>query len=141
MDLAATLPHVNAALNGATATLLIVARVLIAQRRIEAHRRAMIGALVVSALFLASYLAYHYIAPIFVFRGHGWVRPVYYALLVSHVALAALSAPLILGVAWLGLHRSDARHRALARWTWPLWMYVSVSGVAVYLMLYQIYRG
>lgn len=141
MDVAGTLPHVNAALNGATAALLIAARMLIARRRIEAHRRAMIGALVVSALFLGSYLAYHYAAPIFVFRGHGWVRPVYYALLVSHVALAALSAPLILRVAWLGLHRSDSRHRALARWTWPLWMYVSVSGVVVYLMLYQIYLG
>ena len=139
MTLANVLPHVNAALNGATAALLVGARVLIAQRRILAHRRTMIAALAVSAVFLVSYIAYHVAAPIFVFRGHGAVRPIYYALLISHVLTAALSIPLILAAAWFGLRRVDGRHRAIARWTWPLWMYVSVSGVVVYLMLYQIY--
>ena len=139
MDPASLLPHLNAALNAVSAVLLLAARILIARRRIDAHRRAMLAALGVSALFLVSYLAYHYAAPIFVFRGQGAIRGVYYALLVSHVVLAALALPLVLATAWFGLRRVDARHRALARWTWPLWMYVSVSGVVVYWLLYQAY--
>ena len=139
MDPAQLLPHLNAALNAVSAVLLLAARILIARRRIDAHRRAMLAALGVSALFLVSYLAYHYAAPIFVFRGQGAIRGVYYALLVSHVVLAALALPLVLATAWFGLRRVDARHRALARWTWPLWMYVSVSGVVVYWLLYQAY--
>ena len=139
MDPAQLLPHLNAALNAVSAALLLAARILIARRRIDAHRRAMLAALGVSALFLVSYLAYHYAAPIFVFRGQGAIRGVYYALLVSHVVLAALALPLVLATAWFGLRRVDARHRALARWTWPLWMYVSVSGVVVYWLLYQAY--
>ena len=139
MDLANLLPHINATLNALAAVLLIVARVFIAQQRISAHRNTMLAALLVSALFLVSYITYHYVAPIFVFRGQGWIRPVYYVLLISHVLIAPLAIPLILGIAWFGLHRVDARHRALARWTWPIWMYVSVTGVLVYLMLYQFY--
>lgn len=139
MDTANTLPHLNAFLNTVTMVLLVTAFVLIRQRRIDAHRRAMIAALTVSALFLVSYLIYHFSAPIFVFRGEGVVRPIYYALLISHVVLAAVATPMILVTAWRGLNRIDARHRALARWTWPLWMYVSVSGVIVYLLLYHVY--
>jgi uncharacterized membrane protein YozB (DUF420 family) len=141
MQLANLLPHINASLNATCAVLLVVARVFIAQGRIAEHRRTMIGALLVSALFLVGYIAYHYSSPIFVFRGHGWIRPVYYALLISHVLVAALAVPLVLTTAWFGLNRIDARHRALARWTWPVWMFVSASGVIVYLMLYHIYRG
>jgi putative membrane protein len=137
---AEVLPHVNASLNAVACALLVVARVHVGRGRIARHRTAMLGALAVSALFLVSYIAYHFTAPIFVFRGEGLVRPFYYALLISHVVLAALAIPLILATAWLGLRRADARHRALARWTWGLWMYVSLSGVLVYLMLYQIYR-
>lgn len=139
MDAAQVLPHLNASLNLIAASLLVVARVRIARRQIEGHRRAMVAALVVSALFLVSYLAYHHLAPIFVFRGQGWIRPVYYALLVSHVVLAALAIPAIIATAWMGWRRRDQRHRALARWVWPLWMYVSASGVLVYLLLYQLY--
>jgi uncharacterized membrane protein YozB (DUF420 family) len=139
MDTANTLPHLNAFLNTVTMVLLVTAFVLIRRRRIDAHRRAMIAALAVSALFLVSYLIYHFSAPIFVFRGEGVVRPIYYALLISHVVLAAVATPMILVTAWRGLNRIDARHRALARWTWPLWMYVSVSGVIVYLLLYHVY--
>lgn len=139
MDTASTLPHVNAFLNSVTIVFLVAAFWLIRQKRIEAHRKAMLGALAVSALFLASYLTYHFTAPIFVFQGEGLVRPFYYALLISHVILAALATPLILVTAWRGLKRTDTRHRALARWTWPLWMYVSVSGVAVYAILYHVY--
>jgi len=115
MDLANLLPHINATLNALAAVLLIVARGFIAQQRISAHRNTMLAALLVSALFLVSYITYHYVAPIFVFRGQGWIRPVYYVLLISHVLIAALAIPLILGTAWFGLHRVDARHRALAR--------------------------
>jgi putative membrane protein len=139
MDAANLLPHVNASLNALSSVLLVAGRVLIAQRRIAAHRRAMLGALAVSAVFLVSYIAYHYAAPIFVFRGQGPIRAVYYVLLVSHVVLAALALPLVLATAWFGLNRVDVRHRGLARWVWPLWMYVSVSGVVVYLLLYLVY--
>ena len=139
MDAAQLLPHVNATLNGIACTLLLVARWQIGQRRIDAHRRTMLAALGVSALFLVSYIAYHYAAPIFVFRGQGWIRPVYYALLISHVLLAALAIPLVATTAWQGYHRRDSRHRSIARWTWPLWMYVSASGLLVYLLLYQLY--
>lgn len=134
------LPHVNATLNALGASLLIGARVLIAQRRVDAHRRAMLAALAVSALFLAGYIAHHIASPITRFGGEGLVRPFYYTLLISHVLLAATAIPLILVTAVLGWRRRDSSHRRWARWTWPLWMYVSLSGVAVYLMLYQVYR-
>jgi len=140
MDLANLLPHVNATLNAIATALLLVARVMIANGRIAAHKRAMLAALAVSALFVITYVTYHYVAPIYVFRGYGWIRPVYYTLLISHVLLAALAIPLILTTVGFGLRRIDTRHRAWARWTWPLWMYVSVSGVVVYLLLYQLYN-
>lgn len=139
MDAPQLLPHLNAALNASAAGLLILARWQIGRRRIDAHRRTMLAALGVSALFLVSYIAYHHAAPIFVFRGQGWIRPVYYALLVSHVLLAALAIPLVAATAWRGHRRRDTRHRAIARWTWPLWLYVSASGLLVYLLLYQLY--
>lgn len=137
-DTANTLPHLNALLNATTMVLLLLALAFIRARRIFAHRRAMIGAICVSAVFLVSYLVYHFTAPIFVFRGEGLVRPAYYALLVSHVAAAAMVTPMILMTAWRGLS-GDARHRAIARWTWPLWMYASVSGIVVYALLYHVY--
>ena len=140
MEPAQVLPHVNATLNAISVVLLVAARILIAQRRIDAHRRMMLAALTVSALFLVGYIIYHVTSPIFVFRGTGLVRPIYYALLISHVVLAALALPMILVTAVLGLRRRDRRHRRRPGWTWPLWMYVSLSGVVVYLMLYQIYR-
>src|SRR3546814_13763109 len=90
---------------------------MIAKGQIAAHRRAMLAALAVSALFVVTYLTYHYVAPIYVFRGYGWIRPVYYTLLISHVVLAALAIPLILTTVGLGLRRIDTRHRAWARWT------------------------
>lgn len=139
MDIVSQLPHINAALNATASALLVVGRVQIARRRIAAHRAAMLAAVCVSLLFLVSYIGYHVSAPIFVFRGQGLVRPVYYLLLISHVVLAAVAMPLVLVTIWRGLHRDDARHRRWARWTWPVWMYVSVTGVVVYLMLYQIY--
>ena len=138
MEPASILPHFNAMLNGLLIILLVAARVLVAKGRIEAHRRAMLSALAVGGLFLLSSIAYHASSPIFVFRGQGAVRTVYYVILISHVILAAVSLPLILVTAWLGLRRIVPRHARWARWTWPIWMYVSVTGVAVYMMLYQI---
>ena len=129
MSLATFLPHVNAALNATTAALLLVGRVQIARRRVAAHRAFMLAAFAVSVLFLVGYITYHVSAPIFEFRGRGAIRPVYYALLVSHVLLAALAIPVILLTVWRGLHRDDLRHRRVARWTWPLLIYVSASGV------------
>lgn len=140
MNTAEILPHVNALLNASAFTLLLAARVHIARCRIDSHRRFMIGALAVSAVFLVSYLVYHFTAPIYVFRGEGLIRPVYYVLLVSHVTLAALALPAILTTAILGWLRRDGRHRRWARWTWPLWVYVSISGVVVYLMLHHLYQ-
>lgn len=139
MELAKLLPHVNAGLNASAAVFLVLARVRIARGQIAAHRQAMLIALAISTLFLIGYLTYHSIAPIYVFRGQGWIRPIYYALLISHVIIAALAIPMIAITAWFGLHRRDDRHRATARWTWPVWMFVSVSGVLVYVLLYQIY--
>jgi uncharacterized membrane protein YozB (DUF420 family) len=140
MGISTQLPHINAALNAVTGVLLLIGRVRIARRRVAAHRAAMLAAVGVSVLFLVGYITYHLSAPIFVFRGHGLIRPVYYTLLISHVLLAAAAIPLVLVTVWRGLHRDDVRHRRWARWTWPVWMYVSVSGVVVYLMLYRIYR-
>lgn len=138
MELTNTLPHLNAVFNFTAAGLLVVGRMRIARGDVEAHRRAMIAALAVSALFLVSYLAYHASSPIYFFRGQGGMRYFYYVLLISHVVLAALALPLILVTAWLGLKRIVPRHPRWARWTWPIWMYVSLTGVAVYLMLYLI---
>jgi uncharacterized membrane protein YozB (DUF420 family) len=140
MGILTQLPHINAALNLTASVLLLIGRARIAQRRVAAHRAVMLAAVGVSVLFLVGYITYHLSAPIFVFRGHGLIRPVYYALLISHVLLAAVAIPLVLVTVWRGLHRDDVRHRRWARWTWPVWIFVSVSGVVVYLMLYQIYR-
>lgn len=137
MEPASTLPHLNAVLNCTAAMLLVAGRWRIARGDVEAHRRAMIAALGVSALFLVSYLAYHATSPIYLFRGQGGIRTFYYALLISHVLLAAVSLPLILTTAWLGLRRRIPTHPRVARWCFPIWMYVSLSGVWVYLMLYQ----
>ncbi|MFO1071135.1 MAG: DUF420 domain-containing protein [Steroidobacteraceae bacterium] len=140
MDIVSQLPHINAALNATASVLLVIGRIQIARRRIAAHRLAMLGAVGVSVLFLISYISYHVSAPIFEFRGQGLVRPVYYAFLISHVVLAAVAAPMVLATIWRGLRREDLRHRRWARWTWPVWMYVSASGVLVYFMLYNIHR-
>jgi len=105
----------------------------------EVHKRFMISAFAVSTVFLVSYVVYHFRVGHVAFQGQGWVRPVYFALLLSHTVLAIVIVPLILITlrrAWL--EKFD-RHRAIARWTLPLWFYVCVTGVIVYLMLYQIY--
>jgi putative membrane protein len=130
-------PALNATLNGTSAALLLTGRVLIARGRITAHRACMIAAVVASALFLGCYLYFHAHVGDIHFLGQGWVRWIYYPILASHVSLAIVIVPLAVITLTRGLKARYDKHRAIARWTWPLWMYVSVTGVIVYFMLYQ----
>jgi len=130
-------PALNATLNGTSAVLLITGRVLIARNRIAAHRACMIAAVTASALFLGCYLFFHYEAGNVRFLGQGWSRPVYFSILISHTLLAIVNVPLIIITLMRGLGGRYAQHRAIARWTFPLWLYVCVTGVVVYFMLYQ----
>jgi len=130
-------PALNATLNGTAAVLLFTGRLLIAQKKIAAHRVCMIAAMVASALFLGCYLFFHYEVGNVRFLGEGWSRPVYFTILISHVTLAIVIVPLAIITLNRGLRERYAMHRAIAKWTWPLWMYVSITGVIVYFMLYQ----
>lgn len=134
-----SLPALNATLNGTAAVLLLMGRRQIRLRQIEAHRRTMIAAFAVSTLFLASYVIYHLEVGSVRFQGQGIVRPIYFVLLISHVVLAAVQLPLVLTTLVLGLRRRDATHRRWARWTYPVWLYVSTTGVVIYLMLYHLF--
>jgi protein SCO1/2/putative membrane protein len=136
------LAAVNARLNALCAVLLIAGYFAIRKRQETLHKVLMLAALAVSIVFLASYLFYHIVVlerqPT-LFSGGGWVRPVYYVILLSHTVLAALVAPLALYVAYQGLRDRRPRHVKIARWTLPIWLYVSITGVVVYVMLYQLY--
>jgi putative membrane protein len=132
-------PGINAALNGASAVLITTARVLIQQKKIRLHRMLMIAAVVTSSLFLISYVYYHLHVRSVHFPGQGWVRPLYFTILFSHTLLAAMVVPLVLTSLSLGLRERFDRHRRISRWTFPVWLYVSVTGVVVYVMLYKIY--
>jgi putative membrane protein len=135
----ADLPTLNAVLNGTTTVLLLVGRRFIRHGRVRAHRRTMLAAFGTSCLFLVSYLVYHAQAGSRHFPGHGTVRVVYLAILASHTVLAAAIVPLVLVTLWRGLSGNYQKHKAIARITWPLWLYVSVTGVVIYLMLYVVY--
>jgi uncharacterized membrane protein YozB (DUF420 family) len=130
-------PALNATLNGTSAVLLFTGRMLIMRGKIAAHRACMIAAMISSAVFLACYLFFHYEAGNIRFLGEGWVRPVYFTILISHVTLAIVIVPMAIITLSRGLRARYVKHRAIARWTWPLWMYVSITGVIVYFMLYQ----
>jgi uncharacterized membrane protein YozB (DUF420 family) len=130
------LPTLNALLNSLCAVLLLLGFVFIRQGRINAHRLCMAAALVTSTVFLTSYLIYHAHVGSKPFLGTGWIRPVYFTILISHTILAAAIVPLVIVTLIAALRGRFERHRAIARWTWPLWMYVSVTGVVIYLMLY-----
>jgi uncharacterized membrane protein YozB (DUF420 family) len=132
-------PAINASLNGVSAVLLTTGRVLIRKKRVAEHRVCMISAVITSAIFLACYLYYHAHVRSVHFPGRGWIRPVYFSILISHTILAAAVPPLALITLTLGLRSKFDRHRRIARWTFPIWLYVSVTGVIVYLLLYQIY--
>jgi uncharacterized membrane protein YozB (DUF420 family) len=133
------LPALNATLNATSAMLLIAGYRFIRRRQITAHKRCMLAAGATSALFLVSYLTYHYYVGSMPFRGQGWVRPLYFTILISHTTLAAAIVPLVL-ITLLRAWKADfVSHARLARWTWPIWMYVSVTGVIIYVMLYQLF--
>lgn len=132
-------PALNAGLNGASAVLITTGRVLIRHKQVRLHRACMITAVATSSLFLASYLYYHAHVGSVHFPGQGWIRPVYFTILISHTLLAAAVVPLVLASLTLGLRSSFVRHRRISRWTFPVWLYVSVTGVIVYILLYQVY--
>jgi uncharacterized membrane protein YozB (DUF420 family) len=132
------LPTVNAVLNTTSAVLLLGGWWLIRHGRRDAHRLAMLAALTTSTLFLVSYLAYHFEVGSVRFTGAGAIRAVYLSILLSHTVLAAVIVPLVLVTVWRALGGRFAAHRALARYTLPLWLWVSVSGVVVYWMLYRL---
>lgn len=132
------LPALNALLNTASAILLVTGYRFIRQGRRDAHRAAMTAALIVSAVFLASYLVYHARVGSVKFQKTGWIRPVYFTILISHTVLAACVAPMALLTVWRAWKGRFDRHRRLASITLPLWLYVSVTGVAVYVMLYRL---
>jgi putative membrane protein len=133
------LPALNATLNAISAAFLITGYILIRQGRYRLHKRCMLGALTTSTLFLISYLVYHYNVGSRPFPGTGVVRYVYLSILLTHVVLAATILPLALVTTGRGLREQYGKHVKVARWTLPLWLYVSVTGVIIYLMLYQLY--
>ena len=134
----ADLPALNATLNAASAVLLTIGWILIKSGWITAHKRCMISAFVTSSLFLVSYVTYHAQAGSKPFTGTGAMRTLYFSILIPHVVLAAAVVPLALVTLTRGLRRQDDRHRRIAKWTLPIWLFVSVTGVVVYLMLYQM---
>lgn len=133
------LPHLNACLNGTSALLLIAGYLSIRSGKIAAHRACQITALVVSIIFLASYVTYHFNHGATRFMGQGFVRPLYFTILISHTILAIAIVPLVIITFYRAFRMDFVRHRKIARVTLPLWLYVSITGVVVYLMLYQIY--
>lgn len=138
-DYISYLPHLNACLNTTSAIFLIAGYGFIRAGRISLHRNCQITAVLTSTLFLVSYLTYHYYHGDTRFLGQGIIRPFYFTVLISHVVLAVVIVPLVLVTLYRALRFDFIRHRRIARWTLPLWLYVSVTGVIVYLMLYHIY--
>jgi putative membrane protein len=132
------LPAVNASLNALSTVFLTLGYIFIKQRKQNAHRNCMVAALITSTIFLASYLTYHFaVKAVTKFQGQGIVRPIYFLILITHVILAVVIVPLILVTLNRALKQRWELHKKISRWTWPLWMYVSVTGVVVYMMLYQ----
>ncbi len=131
------LPTLNAALNLCASMLLLFGFISIKRKRRETHKKFMIAALLVSALFLTSYLIYHYFAGSTPYPHFDWTRPFYFAILIPHIILAAVQLPFILIMVWRAIRKEFDKHKKIARWIWPVWMFVSISGVLVYLMLYH----
>lgn len=134
-----SLPAINAFLNGLSAVLLFSGYMFIRRGKVPYHRACMLSAFISSSIFLASYLYFHFHAGMVRFSGQGLVRPVYFALLTTHTILAIVIVPMVLIALYRALTCQFVRHRAIARWTYPLWMYVSVTGVIIYWMLYRLY--
>ena len=137
----AIFPVINATLNGTSAALLVVGHGFIQRGRMAAHRAVMLTAVVTSSLFLTSYLYYHFHVGSVPFQGHGWWRPVYFTILISHTVLAVSIVPLVIITLTRALRERYDRHRAIAGWTYPLWLYVSVTGVVIYFMLYHLFTA
>jgi putative membrane protein len=135
----ASLPAINASLNGASAAFLLLGYFFIRKHQIMAHRISMITAFICSVAFLTFYLYFHFHAGLVRFGGQGWIRPVYFTLLTSHTILAVIIVPLVLVTLTRALREKFDRHRAIARWTLPLWLYVSITGVVIYWLLYRAY--
>lgn len=137
------LPTLNAMLNASSGILIVIGFIMIRRRRILAHRACMLGAITCSSLFLISYVVYHvgFGAGVTRFTGTGWVRAAYHTVLISHTILAVTVVPFVIVTLRRALRRDFVRHRKIARWTFPMWLYVSITGVIVYLMLYHIYPG
>jgi uncharacterized membrane protein YozB (DUF420 family) len=133
------LPAVNATLNAIAACFLFAAWLAIKRwKSLPAHLTLMVCALICSAAFLACYVYYHYHAGSRPYEGEGWLRVVYFAVLITHVPLAAFMVPFILAAVWYAARRKFETHRKIVRYLWPVWMYVSVTGVIIYVMLYQL---
>ncbi|MBI3006626.1 MAG: DUF420 domain-containing protein [Ignavibacteriales bacterium] len=134
------LPLLNALLNSSSAVFLVIGHRFMKKGNIPAHRACMIAVFVLSGLFLTSYLVYHYHHGSEPFRGEGWIRPVYFTILLSHTVLATAIVPLAIVTLRRGLQGKYDLHRKIAKWTYPVWLYVSVTGVMIYVMLYQVFR-
>jgi len=145
MDALSIFPHLNAALNATSGVFLVCGFFFIQRQQIARHRACMLAASCISALFLISYVTYHALRTYYFgigptrFSGEGLARPVYFTILTSHTFLAMLVTPFVIRTLWLGLKMRADKHRNLARLVFPVWLYVSITGVIVYLMLYQIY--
>lgn len=147
MEYLSIFPHLNAGLNALSSIFLLAGLYFIRQKKITQHRLCMLSAVCVSALFLASYLTHHAIRTYYFglgptkFTGEGIIRPIYFVILTSHTILAVVITPLILLTLWRALKGKFELHKKIARWTYPVWLYVSITGVIVYMLLYQIYPG
>lgn len=133
------LPPINAGLNSLSAIFLTLGFIFIRKKNVQAHRNCMIAAFCTSTLFLVSYLTYHHFAGRTTFKDPQWFRPIYLVILLTHTVLAAAIVPLALVTISLALKAKYELHKKIARWTWPIWMYVSVTGVLIYFLLYQIF--
>jgi uncharacterized membrane protein YozB (DUF420 family) len=133
------LPAVNAVLNATSAVLLSTGYHFIRRRQVTAHKRCMVAAFGTSTLFLISYLIYHYQVGSIPFQGQGWVRPLYFTILISHTILAVTIVPLALITLYRAWKTQFVQHARVARWTLPIWLYVSITGVIIYVMLYQLF--
>jgi len=132
-------PALNASLNATSAVLLSFGFYFIRRKQVNGHKACMISAFIVSAIFLVFYVVYHLQHGRTHFTGQGWIRPVYFTILLTHTILAIVMVPMILMTLWRALRGQFEKHKRIARWTWPIWLYVSVTGVVVYWILYQLY--
>lgn len=132
------LPALNATLNSITAILLLYGFILIRRKEIQKHKRVMLSALGTSIFFLTSYLIYHFNVGSVPYPHHDWTRPLYFAILIPHTILATVMTPFIVVAVWRALHEDYEKHKKIVRWVWPVWMFVSLTGVIVYFMLYHL---